>query len=299
MKAAAIFKSLVVLGALGVSLYYLYPQVESYIAPCARPVTYAVASLDPRFGISDEQAEAFLAESAALWNETAGKTLVVSADTPDVLVHFIYGERQKTAELGKVIDAEQAAYDAKKEEIDDLRAALSSAKRAYEREAGAFKADNDAYAADVRYWNRQGGAPPDEYARLTKEGQDLERRQAALNIAADDLNASVVAINAKVKELNALAAKVNQKADTYNESAGEDFDQGEYVRDTSGRRINIYEFTSVDDLKRVLAHEFGHALGLGHVEDPEAIMYSYNLGTDVALTADDISELTRTCRLDS
>jgi hypothetical protein len=39
----------------------------------------------------------------------------------------------------------------------------------------------------------------------------------------------------------------------------------------------------------------GHALGLGHVTDPAAIMYRNNSGTGLATTAADLTELHRVC----
>ena len=41
----------------------------------------------------------------------------------------------------------------------------------------------------------------------------------------------------------------------------------------NGREIHIYEFESKEDLRLTLAHEFGHALGMKHHNDPKALMY--------------------------
>lgn len=46
-------------------------------------------------------------------------------------------------------------------------------------------------------------------------------------------------------------------------------DQGLYY--TEG--IDIYYFEDEDDLRITIAHELGHALGIGHTDDPATLMY--------------------------
>ena len=67
------------------------------------------------------------------------------------------------------------------------------------------------------------------------------------------------------------------------------------MSEAGSQRIDIYEYSNRTELVRVLAHELGHALGLGHVEDAEAIMYKVNQGKRLILTQDDIAELRAVC----
>lgn len=279
--------------------YVLYSQAAPLIAPCDKPLTYAIADIDSRFGISEAAVTANLSKAASVWNDAAGKTLVTaSSDENGIQVYFVYSEEQRTAELGKTIDAEQAAYEAKKDEVTAMKATFAAKKRAYETKQKGYERLAARYQADVTYWNERGGAPPAEYAELQERGRELDAEREELNDEADEVNAYSASINAEVEELNVLAKKINAKVNVYNANAGEDFDQGNYVADKDGKRITIYEYVDQADLARVLAHEFGHALGIGHVENPDSIMYSFNIGEGLEPSEEDIAALKEACRLD-
>lgn len=303
MKAGlTALKSLVALAAaLGVG-YLIYAQAAPLFAlPCSTPVEYSIGAIDPRFDVSESQLQAAITKAVAVWNTQAGRTLIEAAPagTAGVPVNLVYSDVQKATELGKNIDADQAAYDAKKADVNALKDRFTSAKAEFESASSAYDAKANAYQAEVAHWNSAGGAPPADYARLKQEGQELERERQSLNADADDVNALAKEINSAVGDLNMLARKINAKVSTYNASAGEDFDQGNYVEDKDGKRINIFEFRDTLDLERVLAHEFGHSLGLEHVENPDSIMYSFNIGSGLELTAEDIAELNSACKLDT
>ncbi len=59
--------------------------------------------------------------------------------------------------------------------------------------------------------------------------------------------------------------------------------------------IDIYGYSDQIQLTRLLARLFGSALGLGPVNDPSAVMYPQNQGTNEKLTAADTAELNALC----
>ena len=74
----------------------------------------------------------------------------------------------------------------------------------------------------------------------------------------------------QVDELNQINQNINVSIQHFNlKFKPYLFDKGNF----DGRNINIFEFQSEDDLRLTLAHEFGHALGLKHHEDPKGLMH--------------------------
>ncbi|MGH7174890.1 MAG: matrixin family metalloprotease [Minisyncoccia bacterium] len=219
---------LVILAA-AAAIYWQYERGR----PCAEPITYTIASIDPRFGVSTSSVLAAAAQAATIWNNAAGKTLLEYSPQGELPISLVYDSRQALAKLGQEIAQKEA-------ETDQQRLAI-----------------------------------------------DAERPSVTGENAA--------AFNAQVALFNASVAALNQEISSYNQQAGGTFKEGEYDRDSSGERIFIYEFIGTTQLERVLAHEFGHAIGLGHNTNPASIMYAENESGNLVPTADDLAALKAVC----
>jgi predicted Zn-dependent protease len=65
---------------------------------------------------------------------------------------------------------------------------------------------------------------------------------------------------------------------------------------TARREIRVYRFDDDDDLRLVLAHELGHAMGLGHSELAGSIMSpEHRDGSTTEVGRDDVLRLRRLC----
>lgn len=308
LKIAASILALATISVLGYlyrdPLGKIFDRTYAELFPCSRPIAYSIGGFDARFGISKADFLKEIGQAEQIWEKPVGKQLFAYEENGPLKINLIYDQRQaatvKLQSLGLVIHDDQASYDQLRAKYDALRSTYLSQKAAFEKLVASHDARSAAYEAEVAAANRRGGATPEEYSRL-------EQERIALNAAADKINQTQAALNNTVgimndmvTVLNRLAAALNLEAAKYNTigpGQGEVFEEGEYKSDWQASEIDVYQFDSREKLVRVLAHELGHALGLGHVGDPSAIMYRLNQGKNEKLTADDIAALKKQCRL--
>lgn len=296
LKRVSVGSGVLLLAAAGV-LAAPYISSSTWFAPepCAEPIAYRIGSVDSRFGISEEEFAVAVRAGAALWNDAAGKQVFVESGEDALPVSLAFDDRQRATQTAERIDAAQAETEAARAEIEEKRASLARRADALDASVKAFNRRADAYQQEVSNWNAQGGAPPAEHERLERERRALETEQERLSQEARSVDAYSNRIGQEVDVLNERIRQINANVDKFNETSAHEFEQGLYIEDSAGKRIVIYEFSDRDELVWVLAHEFGHALGLDHVDDREAVMYARNLGEAPELSATDRSALAALC----
>ncbi len=280
-------------------------EVKLVFKPCSSPLTYRLGSVDTRFGISEEDFLSAIAEAEAIWEKPTGKELFSLDLKGELKINLVYDYRQEATEklksLGIAVDATKTNYDHLSEKYKELKADYAELKVTYDARYAVFIKRKNAYDNTVALWNTKGGAPRQEYQRLEQERIALQVEARDIEALQEKGNGYVSEINALVVVLNSLARSLNLEVDAFNDTVvtrGKEFEEGLYTSNSLGQKIDIFEFNNRDKLVRVLAHEFGHALGLDHVDDAEAIMYSVNQSKNEVLTAADIAELKSTCRFE-
>lgn len=316
--------ALAVFGSLGAIFYVnrerYIPVYENFMSfagldePCSKPIVYYIDQFNPKFGQTEQEFKNNLTTAASIWNNALGKELLrYSREEADKMydlskrklpINLIYDQRQATTEqlktIGSTIDSNKDSYANQKTRYDSLKNQYETKKQSLQNLIANYEINKANYQKEVSYWNSQGGAPKKEYSNLEKQRLALNAETQIINTTNQELNQIVIELNKLVAILNTMNKDINQKIGTFNEislSNGPEFQEGEYVVDEFGQRINIYEYKDYNKLIRVLAHEFGHSLGLDHVEGEDSIMNAYNTSTNLRLTSEDISALKAVCQV--
>jgi hypothetical protein len=272
---------------------------QSSAALCPVPLSYHLGVLDPSFELSQEEAKQYIQTAVSVWEEAVGRELFVYDESAVFTVNFVFDERQAIANSE---ENQRTTLDAQRAENERIQAAVESLQREYEtlnssyrNRLVAYETRLDVYNAEVRKYNDRGGAPPEIFSELETERRALEREATAVSAITTQLNGLATEINRLAERGNRLVEQYNREVDRYNAAFGfeREFTQGDF----QGDRINIYKFSTETELITVLAHEFGHALGIGHVEGTSSLMY-YLLGDtsqSPALSNEDLQAFEEVC----
>jgi hypothetical protein len=277
-----------------------YIAYQRFYAPCSSPLLYYVDRMDGRFQISRAALDDALRDAEKIWEQTAGVDLLelsASAEGMPVTLHF--DDRQRLADEKRRFEARLAnkagTLDDMREQYEAMTAELEQMKRSFDADAAAYDGSLRAYNRDVEQWNSRGGAPQAVATELAATREALASAEQELREAESRINVLVRKINALVERENVVVGDFQQEAEELAEHVGEsrEFTQGDY-RDGA---ITVYQFDSPDELRLVLAHEFGHALGIGHVPGDSSIMFRRRAGQSIAagLSPEDLSALAARC----
>jgi hypothetical protein len=258
---------------------------------------FKIGRFDSKFGITKE---AFIEEvnnAAQMWANEVGKPVFTYNSQGPLTINLIYDERQARTDSANNLSLE---IENSKAHADQLKSIYEKEKEVYigdtkqlTKDMNAFKERYKVYTDKVTMYNNRGGAQQEEYDAMTKELEFLKQLSKELNSRRDSLIAYRDTINAKVNRYNELVTYINELIEKSNALGGNSFTEGRFT--PYSNTIDIYQYNDLVKLRRVIAHELGHVIGIRHVENVASIMYSMNSATTTVLSAQDAAALKSAC----
>lgn len=280
----------------------LFRTANYKLFPCSSPITYSLGSISPLYNIQPAQFAAYIKEAEDVWERSFGKDFFQHVPTGgDVTISLVYDKRQaamdKLKSMGFKTDQSLASYKELKARYDERLARLAPRQAAVAARLASYKRGEGAYNAMIAAYNQRGSAPREQVRYMDSARRALAREFDAIKMLETALNADIDVLNALATTLNQLIVELNLNVDQYNREGAAlgVFEEGLYTVSGGVRAIDIYKYSDRRQLVRLLAHELGHALGLDHVENPDAMMYPVNRGSSLELLPGDAAELDRAC----
>lgn len=259
---------------------------------CQLPLSYRLAAIDEAFGLSLHDAQQQIDAAAELWNQAAGRTLFVADATNGFPIRFIYDERQQRLLESSLLQRNLQRYDQRiAEQQQDFNARLTD----FQQRQQHFSSQDQALAADIgRFNQRARQADSAIAAQLGREQAELLSRQKEHALQAEQLEAEQQRLQSQQQMLNDMINERNNLLPTQPVTSAL-AEVGLLEQRGAQRQMTIFAYKDRHSLQLTLLHEFGHALGIGHLDNPAAVMHAALTGQQDQLSADDLNAFRQIC----
>lgn len=254
---------------------------------CQSPLGWRLGRLDPEFNLTEDQAIRLISSAAKMWNQATGQELLRHDPVQGFVIDFKFDARQQQLLKQRLLQRNLARYDdaiqpglqnlpEKFAELDAKIAEFNQQKAQLQQQISQFQPNAQNAEAQRRQLEQQ-------QQNLVREADWLEQQRQQLMRDQDYLNETI-------RQRNELVQTAEQP------TAAAAFEVGLMTIKQLQRQMTIFAFSSETDLVATIAHEFGHAFGIGHTPEPDSIMFHQLNAQQQQLTAADLSAWHKTCQ---
>ncbi len=259
-------------GMAGYAVFYQLPNI------CDNPISYQIGTVDARFNLTKDDVLDRIEEAEKHWEDSSNRDLFVYKPGAEnaVTIRMIYDERQNY----------QSQVNSEKEGVDKQKESLQPRIEDFNRRSDELQKKVMAFNQKIMEWNKRDDQTESEYQQLVNEQSSLDAEGQVMNDEARSLQQNTRDYNLKVDELNSTIGSLQEVVQSKPE---------EGLYEGAKNLITIFYHNGRDELVHTIEHELGHALGLEHILNPDAVMYAKTNQTTIP-TTDDLQALTKVCQ---